>query len=367
MEITAAVLENVGEDFTLTQLTLGEPAPDEVVIKVAGVGLCHTDLAVQHGHLPFMFPGVVGHEGSGTVIAVGTAVTKVSVGDLVAATFNSCGKCAPCSTGTPGYCAEFMPRNLGGTRPDGTTALSHDGQPIGSNFFGQSTFATHAIARERNVIKVPAGLDIALAGPLGCGIQTGAGAVMNSLACPAGSSLLITGGGSVGLSGVLGAVVRGVKTIIVVEPVVTRRELALSLGATHVIDPSESPIVEQVRAILPEGVAYALDTTAALPVLEGVIASLAQHGTLGMVGVPSDPTGELSLGLMEIQVRGLTFKGIVEGDSDPDLFIPELIALHLEGKFPFDKLITTMPFAKINDAVSAQARGEAVKVVLVHE
>ncbi|MGY0541467.1 NAD(P)-dependent alcohol dehydrogenase [Nocardioides sp. YJ-D4] len=367
MEITAAVLEGLGEDFTLAPLTLSDPAPDEVVVEIAGVGLCHTDLAVQHGHLPFPFPGVVGHEGSGTVVAIGSDVTKVKVGDRVAASFNSCGACTQCRTGSPSYCAEFMPRNFSGARPDGTTTLRRGDQPVGGYFFGQSTFATHAIARERNVVVVADGVDLRLAGPLGCGVQTGAGAVMNSLAAPAGSSILITGGGSVGLSAVLGAVVREVGTIIVAEPMASRRELALELGATHALDPAVGPLEEQVRAIVPEGVDNALDTTANLGVLDGIIASLAQRGTLGMVGVPADPTSALSAGLIEMQARGLTFTGIVEGDSDPDVFIPQLIALHLAGRFPFDKLITTRPFTKINDAVAAQASGEAVKVVLVHE
>jgi aryl-alcohol dehydrogenase len=344
MEITAAVLEGLGQDFVLQELTLDDPAPDEVLIEIAGVGLCHTDLAVQHGHLPFPFPGVVGHEGSGTVVAVGRDVHKVTVGDRVAATFNSCGACTSCTSGNPSYCAEFMPRNFSGARPDGSSTLHQGGTAYGSYFFGQSTFGTHAIARERNVVKVADGLDLSLAGPLGCGIQTGAGAVMQSMACEKGSSLLVTGGGSVGLSGVLGAVVRELATIIVVEPVASRRTLALELGATHVIDPEDGPVAEQVRAIVPEGVNYALDTTAADQVINQVIASLAQLGTLGMVGVPSNPESVLTVGL-----------------------IPELVELHLAGRFPFDRLITTMPFAKINDAVGAQASGEAVKVVLVHE
>jgi aryl-alcohol dehydrogenase len=367
MEITAAVLEGLGQDFVLQELTLDDPAPDEVVIEIAGVGLCHTDLAVQHGHLPFPFPGVVGHEGSGTVVATGADVTKVAVGDRVTATFNSCGACGPCTNGTPSYCAEFMARNFGGARPDGSSTLSRGGTAYGSYFFGQSTFGTHAIARERNVVVVPEGVDLALAGPLGCGVQTGAGAVMRSMGCRPGSSLLVTGGGSVGLSGVLGAVVREVATIIVVEPVAVRRALALELGATHVVDPADGPVSEQVRAIRPEGVDFALDTTAAGPVLAEVVASLAQLGTLGLVGVPSDPEAVLSVGLIEMQARGLRFMGIVEGDSDPDTFLPELVELHAAGRFPFDRLVTTMPFAKINDAVAAQARGEAVKVVLVHE
>lgn len=367
MNITAAVLEGLGEDFVLRELTLDDPAPDEVVLEVAGVGLCHTDLAVQHGHLPFPLPGVVGHEGSGTVVAVGSDVRKVGVADRVAVTFNSCGTCTQCANGKSSYCVEFMPRNFSGARPDGTSTFSNGGTVYGSYFFGQSTFGTHAIARERNVVKVADGLDLALAGPLGCGIQTGAGAVMRSMSCEKGSSLLVTGGGSVGLAGVLGAVVREVGTIIVVEPVPARREIALELGATHVVDPADGSISEQVRAIQAEGVDYALDTTAADAVISEVIASLAQLGTLGMVGVPSNPEAVLAVGLIEMQVRGLRFMGIVEGDSDPDTFIPELVDLHLAGRFPFDRLITIMPFAKINDAVAAQTRGEAVKVVLVHE
>jgi aryl-alcohol dehydrogenase len=368
MDITAAVLDGpLGADFVLKDLTLDEPAAGEVVIEVAGVGVCHTDLAVQHGHLPFPFPGVVGHEGSGTVVAVGPGVTKVAIGDRVAATFNSCGSCAQCAAGSPSYCVEFMALNFSGARPDGSSTL-HDGDTsVGSCFFGQSTFATHAIARERNVVKVADGMDLEIAGPLGCGVQTGAGAVMKSLACEKGTSLLVVGGGSVGLSAVLGAVVREVGTIIVVEPLAARRALALELGATHVVDPVDGPLSEQVRALVPSGVDYALDTTAMLPVLAEIIASLAQRGTLGMVGVPADPTSVLPVGLIEMQLRGLSFKGIVEGDSDPDVFIPELVGLHLAGRFPFDRLVTKMPFAKINDAVAAQARGEAVKVVLVHE
>jgi aryl-alcohol dehydrogenase len=367
MEITAAVLEEVGGAFVVKTLALSEPAPGEVLIKIAGVGVCHTDIAVAHGHLPFPLPGVVGHEGSGVVAAVGSGVTKVAVGDRVAASFNSCGVCASCTAGTPGYCVEFMPRNFAGVRADGSSPLTLDDAPVGADFFGQSSFATHAMAHERNVVKVPDGIPLHLVGPLGCGVQTGAGAVMNSMPVKAGDSVLVLGGGSVGLSAVLGAVVRGAGTIIVVEPVAQRRELALSLGATHVIDPAAGVLSEQVRAILPTGVQYAVDTTALVPVLEQVIGSMAQRGTLGLVGVPADPATIVPLSMMASQMIGLKVIGIIEGDSDPDVFIPELIELHLAGRFPFDKIITTMPFAKINDAIAAQARGEAVKVVLVHE
>lgn len=367
MDVTVAILNDLDQDFVLGSATLADPEPDEVVVRIAGVGLCHTDLAVQHGHLPFLLPGVVGHEGSGTVLAIGDNVTKVGVGDHVAMTFNSCGTCVPCTKGKPSYCDEFMSRNFGGARADGTSPLSNGDQALGSYFFGQSSFGTHAIARDRNVVKIDDRLDISLAGPLGCGIQTGAGAVMRSMKCEQGSSLLITGGGSVGLAAVLGAVVQGVETIIVAEPVAARRELALGLGATHVLDPTVGPLSKQVREILPPGIDYALDTTAIGPVLTEAIASLARPGTLGLVGVPANPEATLPLGLIEMQGSGLRVMGIVEGDSDPDTFLPELVSLHLAGRFPFDRLIQTMPLSQINTAVTAQSRGEVVKVVLLPE
>jgi aryl-alcohol dehydrogenase len=366
MEITAAVVHELGADFQLETVTLGEPQAGEVVVEIKAVGLCHTDLAVQHGHLPFPFPGVYGHEGAGVVSAIGEGVTKVAVGDRVGITFNSCGACESCKSDHPAYCINFMPLNFAGGRLDGTSALSQNGAPVGSNFFGQSTFATYAMANERNVVKVAADADFSLVAPLGCGIQTGAGAVMNTFAAKSGSNLLILGGGSVGLSAAMAGVVRELGAIIVVEPVAARRELALELGATHAIDPAAGAISEQVRAILPAGVDYVIDTTGAPAVIGEGFASLAHRGTVGLIGVPSDPEAAAGFPIIPGQVLGATITGIVEGDSNPDVFIAELIALHKAGKFPVDKLISTMPFEQINEAVGVQATGGAVKVVLTH-
>lgn len=358
MEITAAVVRQRGGPFTLEEVTLPGPAAGEVVVEIAGVGLCHTDLAARDGHLPFPLPGVLGHEGSGVVVEVGRGVTKVAAGDRVVLTFDSCGRCPQCAGGEPAYCRRFMALNFGGEQLCGG--------PFSSRFFGQSSFATHALARERNVVKVPDDAPLSLLGPLGCGVQTGAGAVFNSLDCRPGSSLLVLGGGSVGLSAVLAAGVRGVGAVIVVEPEPARRRLALDLGATHVVDPGAGPLAEQVRAVVPDGVGYCVDTTGLVPVVEQAMAALGQRARLGLIGVPADPAAALPLGLVQAQVLGVTVTGIVEGDSDPDVFIPHLLDLHRSGRFPFDKLITTRPFQEIEEAVAAQLRGEAVKIVLVH-
>jgi aryl-alcohol dehydrogenase len=189
---------------------------------------------------------------------------------------------------------------------------------------------------------------------------------MRSFDAPAGSSIVVLGAGSVGLSAVLAAVVRDLAHIIVVEPHANRRDLALDLGATHAVDPAAGDVTEQIRGVVPDGVDYVLDTTGRPDVIETAAAALTFRGTLGILGVPTDPAHAVSLNLIQTMVMGLTVKGIVEGDSDPDVFIPELLALHAAGRFPFDKMITKVPFDKINDAVELHHRGTAVKVVLVH-
>jgi aryl-alcohol dehydrogenase len=368
VDITAAVVRSPSSEFTIEQLTLAAPGPGEVLVKIVAVGLCHTDIATRDGVIPFPMPGVLGHEGSGHVLEVGPGVTKVAPGDAVALSFSSCGKCPSCASGSPAYCRMFMPLNYAGSRLDGTSPLSSpNGERIGSVFFGQSSFATHAIAGECNVVKLPDDAPLEIVGPLGCGVQTGAGAVMRSFAAPAGSSIVVLGGGSVGLSAVLGAVVQGLAHIIVVEPYASRRVLALELGATHVIDPAAGDLTEQIRAIVPDGVDYVYDTTGRPDVIEAAVAGLTNRGTLGLVGVPSDPAAAISLNIISAIIQGITVKGIVEGDSDPDVFIPELLALHAAGRFPFDKMITRLPFSQINEAVELQHRGDAVKVVLVHD
>ena len=282
------------------QVNLDAPRPGEVLVRISAVGICHTDLATRDGALPFPLPGVLGHEGAGVVVEVGEGVTKVAPGDRVGVSFASCGSCPACASGAPAYCHRFMEKNYaGGRTSDGSSALSTAQGPVGSSFFGQSSFATHAITGERNVVKVGSDIPPHLVAPLGCGVQTGAGAIMRSFAAPAGSSVLILGGGSVGLSAVLGAVVQGCGHIIVVEPVAARRELAARLGATHTIDPAAGAVSEQVRGLLPGGVNFALDTTGHAGVLAEAVQCPGNQGTLGMLGVPSDPGAVLSLSLIQ--------------------------------------------------------------------
>ncbi|CAN1497579.1 AdhC Zn-dependent alcohol dehydrogenases, class III [Caulobacteraceae bacterium] len=364
MQVTAAVARAPGADFTLETVELEEPRADEILVRIAAVGVCHTDLVAREGAMPFSMPAVLGHEGAGVVERVGSAVTKVAAGDRVALTFRSCGQCDRCNSGDPAYCYAMPALNYIGMRPDGTKALKQGDEAVSSNFFGQSSFATYALAYERNVIRLPDDIPFEIAAPFGCGVQTGAGGVMLALACPAGSTLLITGGGAVGLSAVMGAAIQGCATIIVVEPHAARRALATELGATHVIDPAAGPdLAAAVRAILPQGVDYAFDTTGRPDTLTAIMGALAPKGVLGIVGIP--PAGTPLPGdLGTVLTFGQTVRGIIEGDSDPDVYLPELIAHWRAGRLPVDRLVKTFPFDQINAAIAAQHHGDCVKVVL---
>jgi aryl-alcohol dehydrogenase len=364
MKITAAVARQDKPGFSVESLDLDEPRSDEILVRIAGVGLCHTDLVFKLG-IGYALPAVLGHEGSGTVEKVGEGVTKVRPGDRVLITFRSCGRCDRCATGHAAYCRTMPKLNYAGARTDGSKSLSGSGEVVAGNFFGQSSMATYALTYERNVVKVPDDVPLELMGPLGCGVQTGAGAVMRSLACKPTSSILILGGGSVGLSAVMGAKIQGCGSILVLEPHASRRALALDLGATHVIDPATAPDLNAaVRAILPQGADYALDTTGVASLLQGAVACLGAMGTLAMVGI-APPGTPMPGELMSAITLGLTIMGVIEGDSDPDVFIPELIDHYRAGRLPFDRLIKTFPLGMVNEAIEAQHRGECVKVVLI--
>lgn len=364
MKTTAAVLDGVGAEFALREIELDKPLADEVLVEIVGVGLCHTDLAVRGGQLPFSLPGVLGHEGSGIIREVGSAVEGFSSGDRVCLSFANCAECRQCLAGEPAYCTHFRACNFRGSRLDGSTALRYQGSPIGGHFFGQSSFAGHVVANARNIVKVLDGVPLEIAGTFGCGLQTGAGAVMNALEVAAGSTVLVIGGGSVGLAAVMAASVQGAENIIVAEPVARRRDLALQLGATHAFDPTAGPLSEQITETVRTEVNYALDTTARPDVLGEIAASTAHRGAVGLLGVPADPEQGLGFPLLLMNSRGLIVTGICEGNSDRQSFIPRLMRLYLEGRFPFDKLVTRVPFAEIERGVRLQKQGGAVKVVL---
>ena len=363
MKINAAVTRAKGAPMSLEQLDLEEPRDDEILVRVVATGVCHTDLAVRDQLLPTPHPVVLGHEGAGVVVRVGRAVSKVQAGDHVVMTFNSCGTCPSCAEQAASYCHEFFPRNFFGTRADGSSALSRGNEKIHGNFFGQSSFATHALCHERNVVKVPRDVSLDILGPLACGVQTGAGAVLNALKVKAGKSFAVFGAGSVGLSALMAAKVAGASLLIAIDTNDARLALARELGATHIINPKQQAAGEEIMRITEYGVDYALDTTGFAGVIRDAVGSLAPRGSCGILGA-SAPGSEIVLDEVHFMSGGRRLMGIVEGESMPDTFIPELIELHRKGLFPFDKLIRFYPFEQINQAIYDTETGIAIKPVI---
>lgn len=362
VHVTAAILNEPNGPFTIEQLTIEQPRAGEVLVRIVAAGMCHTDAAVRSRDLPTPLPVVLGHEGAGVVEAVGPGVTKVVPGDHVVITINSCGQCDQCLSGHPSICDAVFPLNFAGSRLDGSHALcGHDG--LNDQFFGQSSFATRSLAHERNVIKVTKDVPLELLGPLACGIQTGAGSVINALRVKAGESFVVFGSGAVGLSAVMGAHVCGAAIIIAVDINPSRLALAIELGATHTINGREEDVVARIMEITGKGIQHALDTTGNLVAIQNAIDCLRPGGVCGILGA-TPPGAALSLPVSPFMSFSKTLRGIVEGDVVPEIFIPQIIALYQQGRFPFDKLVKFYPLEEINQALADSEKGVTVKPVI---
>ncbi|MDE9452632.1 NAD(P)-dependent alcohol dehydrogenase [Xenorhabdus bovienii] len=367
-DITVAVTRSKGEDFTIEPARIRGPRYNEILVRMVATGLCHTDLIVRDQYYPVPLPAVLGHEGAGIVEEVGPQVKTLKVGDHVVLTYGACGHCHHCSEGHGAYCDDFFGLNFGGSDLSGQTAIEDmHGQPLHDHFFAQSSFATYTIAKENNAIKVPKTAPLAMLGPLGCGIQTGAGAVMNSLKVTPGSSFVSFGTGAVGLSAVMAARVVGATKIIAVDVVTSRLELAKKLGATHTVNSKEQDVVAAIIEITGSGTDFALESTGRTDVLGQAIETLASLGIIGVVGAPKLGT-KAEFDVNNLLLKGRSIRGIVEGDSIPQIFVPQLIELYQQGRFPFDELIKFYPLDKINEAAKDSETGKTLKpVILISE
>lgn len=359
MKIQAAVTHAQAGDFVIQSVSLAEPQAGEVLVRVVATGVCHTDeVARELGLSPF--PVVLGHEGSGVVEKVGPNVVGVEVGDHVVMSFAHCGSCDNCLTGHPTVCATFNDLNFGGAMDDGSHRLSQ-GEKALSTFFGQSSFATHAVVHQRNVVKVDKSVDLALLGPLGCGFQTGAGTVLNRLKPEFGSAIAVFGAGAVGLSAIMAAKIAGCRHIFAVDIHDNRLQLAKELGATHVVNSKTADPVAEMRKVAGGGIHYAVETTGVPIVVRQALHALRPLGTCAIVGVTGDVTLDVHNDLM---AEGKTMVGVIEGDSIPRVFIPQLVAYYKEGRFPFDRLVKFYEFDEIDKAFADSKSGVTVKPIL---
>lgn len=361
----AALVSAKDEPFEIRSVTLRDPRADEVVVKIAATGVCHTDIIMQEEFFPVLFPAVFGHEGSGVVQTVGSAVTKVKPGDHVVVAFASCGECRNCRRGKPSYCLDYYGQNFTGRDRDGSTSITEGAIEVSAHFLGQSSFARHAICRDRSVVSVTDSVPLELLGPLACGIQTGAGAVLKSLAVEAGSTIAVFGAGGVGLSAIMAARVAGATTIVAIDVSESRLRLALELGATHTVRVGDIDVAEALSGIEPTGFEYTIEATGRPDVLVQAVESLTVTGVCGTIG--ASPMGTTAPVNMNSLIFGRSIRGICVGDSVPDIFIPQLIALYEQGRFPFDRLIKTYPFSDINAACEDAKSGRIIKPVLLFD
>ncbi len=362
MKIKAAVTRVKGEPFVIEDVNLDEPKVGEILVKITACGICHTDLVCRDQFIPVPLPAVFGHEGAGIVEKVGLGVTEFKPGDRVGITFSNCGECPCCKKAKPYVCKKFNAINFGGIQPDGTSRLTDmNGEKL-STFFGQSTFATYAVVNQRSAVKVEYDdVDLSVIAPFGCGIQTGAGAVLNRLRPTFGSTIAVYGCGTVGMSAIMAAKIAGCSKIIAVGGNPKSLELAKELGATHTVNRKECDEVATVKELTDVGVDYAIDTTGVGACVRKSLAMCDFDGTCVVVGA----TGDLTINVQnELMGEGKSLIGVVEGDSIPKDFLPKLIEYYHDGRFPVDRLMKVYPFEKINEAIEESQSDKCIKAVL---
>ncbi|OBT60395.1 hypothetical protein VE03_10074 [Pseudogymnoascus sp. 23342-1-I1] len=369
----ALVVSKPGAPFKFQKIEVNNNLHDnEVLIRMKATGVCHTDLNFSNEtSIPGLFPAVFGHEGAGTVVSIGSSVTTLSPGDNVLTSYTSCGNCSNCDSGHTSFCRDWEHDNFGVGRSDGSKAYaSTSGEAVTSHFFGQSSFARHAVVMKRSVIKVPADAPLQLLAPLGCGIMTGAGAMLNVVKPTSTSIVAVVGAGAVGLAAIMALKLNKEqpKMVIAVDLIEARLDMAKKYGATHVINSAE---VKDLKAALleltdGEGVNGSIDCTGRADVVNALMEATAKRGTVVSVGVGKlDAT--ISANIFNTVNSGRIYTGCCMGSCYPQEFIPMIVEAWKRGDFPFTELIKIYPAHEMDKAVKAVLDGSVVKAVLTWE
>ncbi len=373
MKINAAVLDKMGatppyaisKPLVIRSVELAPPGPDEVTIKVAAAGLCHSDLSVINGDRPRPMPMALGHEASGVVYEVGSGVVDLQRGDHVVVVFvPSCGHCAPCAEGRPALCEPGAAANGAGTLLSGARRLSLGGAPL-NHHMGCSVFAEYATVSRRSLVKIDADIALDEAALFGCAVLTGVGAVVNTAQVRAGASVAVVGLGGVGLAAVLGAVAAGARQIVAVDLSDAKLEQAKRLGATHTVNAGSSDAKAQVRELSSGGVEYAFEFAGAIRALELAYAITRRGGTTVTAGLPP-ATASLGINAVSLVAEERTLKGSYIGTCVPSRDIPRFMALYRQGRLPVDKLLSgRLRLDEINQGFDLLHEGKAVRQVVV--
>ena len=372
MKTLAAVLRAVtdrrpytkSQPLQLEELSLSPPRAGELLVRIEAAGVCHSDLSVVDGARVRPLPMALGHEAAGVVEEVGSGVRDVKPGDHVVLCFvPSCGLCAECSSGRPALCAPAAVVNGAGSLLHGPPLLRDAHDQVVHHHLGVSGFAQRAVVARESAVVVPDDVPLPTAALFGCAVLTGVGAVLNTASVRPGQSVAIFGLGGVGLASVMGAAIANASAIIAVDPVESKRKLALEFGATAVFAPAEA---EQAIKDLTGGGAEVTFEAAGVPaVLEAAFRATRRGGTTVAMGLPH-PSKTLSVQALAFAGLGQSLLGSYMGSAAPQRDIPRYIALWRAGRLPVHRLQSaSMPLERINEAFEALASGAAVRQILL--
>jgi S-(hydroxymethyl)glutathione dehydrogenase/alcohol dehydrogenase len=357
----ATLVREIGAGFVTEEVQLAQPVGREVLIDVKASGLCHTDLTYSRNDMGTPLPMLLGHEVAGVVAAVGPEVTELTVGDhVVGCLVQSCGKCQACLTGRTFQCEH----------PEATLRHSHQAPRITAGdekveqVFGLGGFAQQALIHENQLVRVSERIPFPQAALLGCGVVTGAGAVINTANTQAGDAVVIIGAGGVGLNAINGAVIAGATTIIAVDVADDKLEKAKRFGATHTINSTATDAVAEVLAITGRGADAAFDFVGIPAVTQSGLDMIRPGGGLYLVGIldPSATLPLLTIGLIGTQKR---IQGVYMGSTTPKHDIPLYADLYLQGRFHLDELLSReIALDQVEDGYAALKDPEVTRVVI---
>ena len=346
------------------QVDLSGPAKNEIMVQVFAAGVCHSDLSAVNGTRVRPVPMVLGHEGAGVVVEVGSLVTDVSVGDHVAFIFMpNCGDCLQCRSGKPSNCEQGNAANAAGRLLSGAKRIALNGREI-NHYAGVSCFAEYVTADHRSVVKIPKEIPFDVAAVFSCAVITGVGAVVNTAKVPMGASVGIVGLGGVGLSAMLGAKASGARQIIGIDPVKYKRDGAKQLGADLVFDSEDPDIIEKIKDVTNGGLDYVFEAVGEVEAIELAYAVTGRGGTTTSSGL-SHPSKAFSINHVQLVAEERTIKGSFLGGCIPKRDIPNYIQMFQDGKLPVDQLIKShIELENVNEAFDKLDQGETVRQVI---
>ena len=334
-----------GNDYQVVDdLSVRDPGPGEVAVKIGAAGLCHSDLSVITGTIPFPTPVVLGHEGAGVVEAVGALVTNVKEGDhVVLSTLGNCGACHHCDSGRPTMC-----RSTFGGRPQ---PFTWRGEPAYA-FANASVFSERTVVKANQAVPIPKDVPMASASLVGCGVLTGVGAVLQRAKVPAGARVLVIGVGGIGLNVIQGAALAGASQIIAVDTNARKRDIALQFGATDFVESTDA-----VRDLSKAGVDYAFECVGHVGLIRAAIELLDWGGTCVMLGVP-EATAEASFNVAAMYLDKSVL-GCRYGSSQPQRDVRRYVDLYRQGRLKLDELVSaSYPLEDMKTAVHDLEAGE---------